>query len=123
MQYYVIGPDGNKYGPADVNALKGWVAENRLGPTSMVEDFNTGQRMQASQIPGLFGDAPQPGAPQMGAPTMGSAAPGGAPSQPYVPGVKQMAADDGKNLVIWAWVLSSVGFVICCLPFHVSQLI
>lgn len=60
MQYYVIGPDGSKYGPADAATLKQWVAENRLFPDTMLEDFGSGQRMPASSVPGLFGDQAAP---------------------------------------------------------------
>jgi hypothetical protein len=54
MQYYVIGPDGNRYGPADVPTLKLWVSENRLTPQTMLEDVSTAQRMPASAVDGLF---------------------------------------------------------------------
>lgn len=62
MQYYVIGPDGSKYGPADIPTLKQWAAENRLNPDAMLEDFNTGQRVTAAQVQGIF-EADAPGAP------------------------------------------------------------
>ena len=54
MQYYVIGPDGNRYGPGDVSTLKQWVAEHRLTPQTMLEDFDTGHRMPAASVAGLF---------------------------------------------------------------------
>jgi len=124
MQYYVIGPDGNKYGPADVPTLKQWVAENRLGQQSMLEDFSSGQRLQAGQVPGLFGDAPA-AAPTMGAPGPAMGAPGpamGAPTQaPYQQQYAQPGnyprtgnADDGKVFVILGWILSVFGLVLCC---------
>lgn len=66
MQYYVIGPDGAKYGPADVPTLKQWAAENRLNPDAVLEDFNTGQRTTAAQVAGIF----EPGAPGAPIPSM-----------------------------------------------------
>jgi hypothetical protein len=117
MQYYVIGPDGNKYGPADVPTLKQWVAENRLGQQSMLEDFSSGQRLQAGQVPGLFGDAPT-AAPTMGAPGPAMGAPTGAPYQPQyaTPGNYPREMNDpnaGKTMIILSWVFSGIG-VLCC---------
>ena len=54
MQYMVTGMDGKEYGPSDVETLKSWVAENRLAPHTILRDFNTGQTMPASSVPGLF---------------------------------------------------------------------
>jgi hypothetical protein len=54
MQYYVIGADGNRYGPGDMQTLRQWVAESRLTPQTMLEDFDTGQRVPASTIGALF---------------------------------------------------------------------
>jgi hypothetical protein len=128
MQYYVVGPDGNKYGPADVPTLKAWIAENRIGPDSMLEDFNTGQRMPASQVPGLI-----EGAAPTGTPMTGTMAPGTSASAPqgnmYAAGPSMgpgsytggglTQGDDGKVFVILAWVFSSIGLVLCCA--YISQ--
>ena len=54
MQYMVTGLDGKEYGPSDLATLKTWVAENRLAPHTVLRDFQTGQTMPASQVPGLF---------------------------------------------------------------------
>ena len=54
MQYMVTGVDGKEYGPTDVETLRSWVAENRLAPHTQLRDFNTGQTITASALPGLF---------------------------------------------------------------------
>jgi hypothetical protein len=118
MQYYVIGPDGAKYGPGDVPTLKQWAADNRLSPQTILEDINTGQRMAAYQVPGIFDVPVQAATAQPG--TMGPApgpeqhlyqnppnmAPGYYPRQ-------QQAGDGGQTLIIVSWICSAVG-LLCC---------
>jgi hypothetical protein len=58
MDYYVIGADGNKYGPVDKPTLQQWAAEGRVMPHSEVHDVATGVQGPAGQIPGVFGVAP-----------------------------------------------------------------
>jgi hypothetical protein len=93
--YFVLGAGGAKYGPADLDTLKQWAAENRITPDMLLEDASTGAQIPARQVPGLFGaplGSPPPaappqdlGAPGMGAPGMGG--PMGDPgmAQPQVP--------------------------------------
>jgi len=38
MKYYVIGIDGNKYGPCEINTLKDWAKDGRLTPESTLID-------------------------------------------------------------------------------------
>ncbi len=78
MDYLVVGPDGQEYGPANLDTLKQWVTENRLGPQSMLKDFQTGQMVAASAVPGLF-PAPVMAPPGPGGNPM-SAGPAGAPA-------------------------------------------
>lgn len=93
MQYFVIAPDGQKYGPADVPTLNSWITEGRLLPDTQLQDTATGAVMAAAMVPGLQfpmapGPAPQaPMAPQspdpMAGATPGFDVPG--PSQPQQP--------------------------------------
>lgn len=53
MRYFVIGPTGDKYGPADVAVLNQWIAEGRLFPASIVESEANGVQAPASTVPGL----------------------------------------------------------------------
>lgn len=52
-QYFVVGADGGKYGPADAATLTQWAAENRLNPNSELESASTGMRTMASQVSGI----------------------------------------------------------------------
>lgn len=117
MQYYVIGPDGNKYGPADVATLKSWITENRLTPQSMLEDFNTGQRLPASSVPGLFDAAQTATAP---GPNMGPAT-GTMYSNPPTPGTvynpNMVVGDNGQKDLTLAWIFGAVGLFCCGILF------
>jgi hypothetical protein len=132
MQYYVIGPDGSKYGPADIPTLKQWAAENRLNPDAVLEDFNTGQRTTAAQVQGIF-EAGAPGAPiptttattdaQRGQMAQqlpsGSAGPSlyDSPTGNMAPGYYQRDnkdGDAGKVWIILSWVMSAIGIIGCC---------
>ena len=46
-------PDGQKFGPADVPTLQQWANEGRLLSTSLLEEEISGNRIQASAVPGL----------------------------------------------------------------------
>lgn len=58
MNYYVIFPDGQKFGPADLNVLQTWVNEGRVTPDMDVEIVETGERMKAMVVTGLTFPAP-----------------------------------------------------------------
>jgi hypothetical protein len=54
MQYWVIAPDGQKYGPADVPTLNTWAAQGRVTAATRVQELASGDQMMASQIPGIL---------------------------------------------------------------------
>lgn len=58
--FFVVTPDGQKFGPADINTLSQWAAEGRLFPTSILESSVSGQQTTANNIPGIIW--PQAGA-------------------------------------------------------------
>lgn len=61
--YYVIGADGQMYGPADEATLAGWAQQGRLTAQSTLQDAATNQRIYASQVPAIassFSPAPTP---------------------------------------------------------------
>ncbi len=139
MQYYVIGPDGSKYGPADIPTLKQWAAENRLDPDAILEDFNTGQRTAAAQVQGIF----ETGAPGSPIPTttatteaqrgqMSQQLPSGAagpslydsPVGNMPPGYyTRGTADDGSKEITLSYVFSAIGFVCCPVIFSVLGIV
>ena len=72
--YYVIGTDGNQYGPVDEATLRAWIEEGRVTATSL--SFKTGETLwspikdrpeftalAAPPAPGAFPGSPSP-APQ-----------------------------------------------------------
>ena len=139
MQYYVIGPDGSKYGPADIPTLKQWAAENRLSPSATLEDFNTGQRIPAGQVQGIF-DPGTPGAPIPTAATttdaqrgqMAQQLPSGSsgpslydsPTGNMPPGYyTRQSTDDGSKEITLSYVFSAIGFICCPIIFSVLGIV
>lgn len=138
MNYFVVDPTGQKYGPASVDVLNDWIKEDRLAPNSLLEDAVTGQRLSASQVPGLMfpiSPAPAPPAPSapmppspmsppgspLGGPAPGqfSTPPSAMPGSPYVRpdyGVDMAAAD---KKVKTAWIVGSIGLLCCPIVFSV----
>lgn len=53
MRYFVIGEDGELYGPADLTTLNDWIAQGRLAPTTMIQEEFGGARFAASLLAGL----------------------------------------------------------------------
>lgn len=120
--YFVIGPDGSKYGPADVPTLSSWATENRLTSATEVEDAATGVRMTAAQIPGIV--FPQ-------ATASSSSIYGGTVSNPtstagysgaanpayasYPRDGMSGGSEESKKKATWAIVLSIVGTFCCCI--------
>ncbi len=63
-RYFVVGPDGAEYGPADPPTLRAWAAHGRVYPQSVLKDAETGLSRFAEQVPGVFdGPATAPGPP------------------------------------------------------------
>jgi len=58
MRYFVIGSNGELYGPADVETLNKWILEGRLSPTTEIQEELGGVRFAASLLEGLsFGSS------------------------------------------------------------------
>jgi uncharacterized membrane protein len=53
MQYFVISANGQKFGPADLYTLAGWVKEGRILPNTMMEEVGSGRQVMANQVAGL----------------------------------------------------------------------
>jgi len=92
MGYYVLGDQGQKYGPADVQTLNQWISEGRLLAHSQLEDEESGARMAASVVSGLsFAPAAPPVAsnyPRFGAaPQFQPQMPRQAPSVGFTPDI------------------------------------
>ena len=52
-RFFVLWPDGQKFGPADLQTLQRWAVENRVGPATLLEDAQTGHHIRAGDHPAL----------------------------------------------------------------------
>jgi len=121
MRFYIVGGDGNQYGPADVTTLEVWAQEGRIEATTTVKNCDTGETMVASAVPGVFPNMapPEPVGPPVIAPIpiQSTAPPYGSPaaySQGY-PGYArphQLQVSRGDGL-FWSVVMRSFLSVIC----------
>jgi hypothetical protein len=64
MRYFVVGQDGNQYGPADQFTLQEWVGQGRIQPDTVLIEEGTGRRIIASAVPGLIATQIPPSQPQ-----------------------------------------------------------
>lgn len=122
MKYFVIMPDGQKFGPADVDVLTQWAHEGRINSQTMLEDAATGQRAPASSVPGIMLPLSQSmpelqidqpvQTPMAGpGPSTFEQPPGYTPYQRAEQyGVHPMA---GQNEIIYAWVAFGLSLVAC----------
>lgn len=125
MKYFVIMPDGQKYGPADVTMLNQWVVEGRLTAQTMLQDEATGQTVMASQVPGInfgMGGPPMAGTVQ---PPMGGPSAYQQPPNPYPRGGGPMGAgypgmmDNGDKDIKQAWIFGTLALLCCPIVFGV----
>ena len=145
MKYYVIWPDGQKFGPADVDILNQWVSEGRVTRDTELEAVDSGARLRAGDLPGLLfpmeaaapeaeASAGSPNVSSIGTPssyappeTQSSGpvgTPYGSPQTPYQspyqnpyqnPPQGYITGDDGSKDVTYSFVCSILGFFCCCL--------
>ena len=50
MYYFVIGDDGSRYGPADIDTLVAWAAEGRIVASTMLIDRGTEEQVRAASL-------------------------------------------------------------------------
>lgn len=127
--YFVIGPDGSKYGPADVPTLSSWATENRLTSATEVEDAATGVRMTAAQIPGIvFPQATASSSSIYGGtvsnPTSTAGYSGAAnPAYASYPRDGGTSGDNGQGLITASFICSALGLICCPCMFSVAGII
>ena len=120
MRYYVVGDNGQQYGPADVQTLNQWVAEGRLLPTTMLQEEAGGARFAARTLPGLQFPL-SPGGTAFSQAPGGFSQPPGSFSQPpastsqpsTVHYPRYMGGDTGNEDVKNAWICGVAGFCCC----------
>lgn len=111
--FYVVGDSGKKFGPADLNTLRGWVKENRILPNTMIESSD-GSVIEARYIMGLFdaeGEAVE-AEPEVIAPTPAAE---DAPSN-YPRTEVRDESNDAQIYGAWAWILSTLVIIPLCFP-------
>jgi hypothetical protein len=94
-RYYVLWPDGQRFGPADLPTLQRWAVENRIGPGTLLEEVGSGRHLRATDVPALRAIIPLSG-------------PGPQPGH-FVASNPQ----SGTTEVVLAWVLGALGLVCC----------
>jgi hypothetical protein len=113
MQYFVVMPDGQKFGPADVNVLTQWAAEGRISSGTLLEDVSTGQRLPASQVVGIM----WPGAPAVSEapPRPQTPSPFAQPPaySPYARDQFSPMSQEANNKLTYAWIAAVASFVCC----------
>jgi len=117
MRYYVIAPDGSRFGPADVALLNRWIAEGRVFPNTPLIFEATGENCLAGQVPGLtftappIGYAPPPAAPHFN--PAGYEKPYAGYPRNWLPS----STDDGSADIRNAWVMFGLGLTCCSVTF------
>ncbi len=98
LRYFILAPDGQPYGPADIPTINQWIAEGRILPTTLLQPEGSTMRVAASTIDGLVWGANQT-------------------FQAYTP----QAVSTGRLELRASWVCLAGSLVLCCLPvgFHV----
>lgn len=115
--YYVVSDSGQKYGPADAPTLSQWATENRLTPTTTLEDFATGIRKPANQVPGIVFPGGAAGGTQLSSPQ--TPFPGtGQPIGPSSYGSSNYPRDNyrapqQKSNAVLVLILGILGLVMC----------
>jgi hypothetical protein len=99
LRYFVIAPDGSKFGPADIATLRAWIGEGRIAPDTILEEEASRQRVAARFVAGLT-------FPEM--PSFIGATPPYATKPEYA---KQ--GDNGSRDLIMSYICSAMS-IICC---------
>lgn len=138
MKYFVVWPDGRKFGPADIATLSQWKHEGRINDDSDLEEEGTGRVVKLSEVDGLDmrWEEPTPMPPEL-TPADHEVMQAVVSDQPVgdtnfeIPQEYPMASGSpypvesyykkGKNELSTAWGLIAGGFIIffipCCMVF------
>jgi len=122
LRYFVVAPDGQRYGPASVQTLQQWAIERRLDAnTTLIEEGSFRQFRAGDLVPM---PTAQSGTPYM--PQQGYNAPPQASQTPYAPGYVQNipggqypanAYQTGSGFVVISFMCSFLAlFLMCTFP-------
>jgi len=101
VRYFVIAPDGSRFGPADLATLRAWAAQGRIAPDTILEEEASHQRVAARLVAGLT-------FPEM---------PAGMAQTDYLRSPKTeytKGFDDGSHDVLWSYICSLMTMICCC---------
>jgi hypothetical protein len=98
LRYFILAPDGQQYGPADIPTINQWIAEGRIVPTTLLQPETSTMRVAASTIDGLIWAENQT-------------------FKAYTP----QAVSTGRLELRASWVCLAGSLILCCMPdgFHV----
>ncbi|MFQ3586708.1 MAG: CD225/dispanin family protein [Fimbriimonadaceae bacterium] len=118
-RYYVVGEDGQKYGPADLVSLNRWIREGRLLPSMFLEEELTGMRVAAGMLSGLdFGGMPySPPSVAGSTPPIGGYPTASPPTYPVGSSVGSPYYRPSQPIgLAWPFVKAILSCVLCCMP-------
>ena len=118
LEYFVISPQGQEYGPADIAVLQQWIAESRIGPDTLLRPASGGATVAAGLVPGLFPPSASNVPPPI-APGTGAASYAAYPQADYsqAPQYAAPKSNDGMG-VIWGVIIRSALGVVLFFAFH-----
>lgn len=105
MEYYVFGPDGERFGPADVDLLNRWAKQGRVDNDTLVQAVGSESKIPITMVEGFIAGPP------VTAPSYGQ-------GQTYVGGPRQNGAVIESHLT-----KALVSTLCCCLPLGVVSVV
>lgn len=116
-RYFVVGPDGQQYGPADAATLNQWVTEGRIDSNTTLVEEATGVSRRAGEVLNL-GYSYAPPAPQA-PPTYGQTPFQTPPNygQPPAYSPQMAGGKDPDGLIKQAWIFGTLGLFCCPILF------
>lgn len=58
MEYYVFGPNGERFGPADVELLNRWAKQGRVDNDTLVQALGSESKIPITMVPGFTAGPP-----------------------------------------------------------------
>ena len=101
MKYTVIGQDGEKYGPADAEQIRQWIAQKRVDARTPIYVEGASEWTYAGLLPEF-------------------AAAFAVPATPVALTVSSAAVKPTNQLALWGLILGIASWICCCCGFPLS---
>lgn len=123
MQYFVIWPNGQRFGPANLATLQDWLRENRIDANTDLEEAGTGRKLKAGALLGLQGGSTQYQQPPD--PSAGQSYSGYYRPTPTSGMSHPLQSSGGNTEITLAWIFGVLGLFLglCCPLFSVIGLV